>query len=295
MAQNASAEPEMDIQVSALYYYPVKSCKGIGLEEAIIEARGIKNDRRLMIIDSSGRFLTQRGHPHVTLIDAFIDEGWLTMRAPHMPLLNIPCHKRGEQVDVVLWEDHCKAIDQGEQAARWLSEYIGVTCRLVHIPDSYVRQVDQHYANSEQDQVGFADGFPFLLISQASLDDLNNRLFQPIEMKRFRPNIVVSGCRPFAEDTWRKIRIGNVVFTLVKPCARCVVTMIDPQTSVQGKEPLRTLATYRHITGRGVMFGQNVVHNNVGSIRIHDTVQILEYQTPIIKYQPAQKSMAQVK
>jgi uncharacterized protein len=284
MGQLANVEPECLFQVSALTYYPVKSCKGIGLDEAIIEMRGIKNDRRLMIIDNSGRFLTQREHPHMTFIEALIENGWLTMRAPDMSLLNLPCDKTGEQIDVLLWKDHCKAVDQGEQAAQWLSAYIGTPCRLVHIPDGYVRQVDQRYANSEQDQVGFADGFPLLLISQASLDDLNTRLAEPLEMTRFRPNIVVSGCAPFAEDTWKTIRIGDMMFTLAKSCARCVMTTINPQTGIQGKEPLKTLATYRHLPGRGVLFGQNIVHSNTGSIHVKDIVQVLEYQTPIIAH-----------
>jgi len=202
-----------------------------------------------------------------------------------MPLLSLLCDQTGAQIDVVIWKDHCKAVDQGAQAAQWLSAYLGTACRLVHIPDGYVRQVDQLYANTKQDQVGFADGYPLLLISQASLDDLNTRLAEPLPMTRFRPNIVVSGCTPFAEDTWKTIRIGDMLFTLAKPCARCVLTTVDPQTGIQGKEPLKTLATYRHLPGKGVLFGQNLIQKHTGSIRVHDTVQVLEYQTPIIAHQ----------
>ena len=269
---------DTQIQVSALYYYPVKSCRGIALPEAQIDQQGICRDRRLMIVDPNGRFLTQRGHPRVALVEALIEDTWLTLKAPDMPALTIQFWTAGQEIDVTLWGDQCKAVDQGKHAALWLSKYVGVPCRLVHIPDGYVRQVDQRYALNPEDQVGFADGFPFLLISQASLDDLNSRLVEQVPMERFRPNIVVTGCQPFAEDTWKRIRIGEIEFNLVKPCARCVVTLIDQKTGIQYKEPLRTLATYRHFPGKGVLFGQNLTHNNVGTIRVEQKVQVLEYR-----------------
>jgi uncharacterized protein len=191
-----------------------------------------------------------------------------------MDPITVKCTNTGKHREVSLWEDTCEAIDQGDEVAQ-LSRYIGIPCRLVRIRDGYVRQVSTEYAHDERDQVGFADGFPFLLLSEASLADLNARLSVPISMQRFRPNIVVSGTTPFGEDTWKIIRIGGIEFHVVKPCARCVVTTIDQQSGVQGKEPLRTLATYRHVRGKGVLFGQNLVHSNEGSISVGDVVHIV--------------------
>ncbi len=261
--------------VSSLHYYPVKSCKGIEVEVAAIDARGIKNDRRLMLIDMAGNFLTQRGHPKVALIEAFLEDSWLMLKAPGMSLMKNHCRNTGKHVDVVIWNERCDAVDQGDAVASWLSLFIGVPCRLVRIPDEFVRKVDPNYAPDENAQVGFADGFPFLLMSESSLADLNARSPKKIDMLRFRPNIVFAGGPPLIEDTWKRIRIGTIEFHVVKPCARCVVTTIDQQSGVQGKEPLRTLAQYRHIPHKGVLFGQNLVHSSEGTIRVGDEVQVV--------------------
>jgi uncharacterized protein len=277
-------------RVSSLHFYPVKSCRGIQLEQAVIDARGIKNDREFMLVDASGRFLTQRSHPKMALIEAFLErdekdekDTWLTLSAPDMPLKSLRSTLAGSRTQVVIWQDRCEAIDQGDEVAAWLSAFLDVSCRLVHMPADFVRKVDTTYAPREQDQVSFADGFPFLLLSSASLQDLNARLPQPVKMNRFRPNIVVSGTSPFAEDSWKRIRINSVEFDLVKPCARCVITTIEQQNGIQGrKEPLRTLASYRFVAGRGVLFGQNLVHRNKGIISVGDEVHVLEYQTPLV-------------
>jgi uncharacterized protein YcbX len=167
-----------------------------------------------------------------------------------------------------------EAIDQGDQAAEWFSEHLGMSVRLVHIADDYIRTLSEQYAINADDRTGFADGYPILLASEEGLDDLNSRLDAPLPMNRFRPNMVVKGCEPFAEDTWSRIRIGEIEMAVVKPCARCVVTTIDKETLEQRKEPLKTLASYRTQTG-GAMFGQNVIPLNEGRLRLGMNVEIL--------------------
>jgi uncharacterized protein YcbX len=260
------------MHISGLYHYPIKSCQGIALERAEVDARGIVDDRRLMLVDSAGRFLTQREHPRMALIAARIAGGSLALSAPAMPALVLDRMADGPRRPVSIWRDRCQAVDLGVEAAGWLSEFLGLPCQLVRIAEDEIRIVDQAYAPRPADQVGFADGFPFLVIAQESLDDLNARLAEPLPMDRFRPNIVVAGCEPYAEDGWEQIRIGAITLSLVKPCARCAITTTDQRTAERGKEPLRTLASYRSVGGK-VMFGQNAIHDRAGTIRIGDEVE----------------------
>ncbi len=263
------------MQISELHFYPVKSCKGTGLEEAVIGKRGILNDRIMMVVDAAGRFMTQREHPRMALITPHLEGDTLTLAAPTREQFRLRCSRDGTGIEVTVWRDRCAAIDQGEGAARWLSEFLATPCRLVRLAEDSVRTVDQAYAPRPEDEVGFADAYPFLLISEGSLSDLNGRLASPLPMNRFRPNIVVRGCEPYAEDRWRRIRIGELLFRVVKPCSRCATTQTDQTTAERGPEPLRTLATYRR-AGSEVYFGQNLVHEGVGRIRLADRVAIVE-------------------
>ena len=263
------------IQVTALYYYPIKACRGIALREAHLDARGIVNDRRLMVVDPEGRFRTQRELPRMALIAPRLGDGSLILEAPGVEPLAISLRRDGARMRVAIWRDACEAVDQGDAAARWLTAFLEEPCRLVRIADDFVRRVDPAYAVSEADQVGFADGYPLLLTAEDSLADLNARMDAPLPMERFRPNVVVRGAAPFAEDAWRRIRLGALNATVVKSCARCTVTTVDQQTAERGKEPLRTLARFRHVPGTGVMFGQNVIHGGAGSIRVGDTVEVV--------------------
>jgi uncharacterized protein YcbX len=263
--------------VSALNVYPIKSCGGISLHVAELGPRGIIRDRSFLLVDLNGQFITQREQPRMALIRPAIDEdGLLTVQAPDMPIVAIPGDADGPRYEVTVWKYTGVAVDQGNELAEWFSSFLGIVCRLVMFPDDVVRKVSPKYARSEQDQVGFADGYPFLLISEASLTDLNTRLEQPLPMNRFRPNIVVRGAEPYAEDSWRTIRIGEVIFDIVKPCARCVITTTDQSTTKRAKEPLKTLATYRLATTNGVMFGQNLIHAQTGLIRLGDPVEIIK-------------------
>lgn len=229
-----------------------------------------------MLVDPSDRFITQREQPRMALIVPEIQaDGTLTVNAPGMPEITMVASEAGKRCEVVIWRDTCTAVDQGDAPSAWFSAFLGAPCRLVSMPQDYTRRVNPHYAISPYDQVGFADGYPFLLISEASLADLNTRLQQPLPMNRFRPNIVVQNTGPYAEDKWRIIRVGHVILRIVKPCARCPIPTTDQATATRGKEPLKTLATYRH-AARGVMFGQNLIHENEGIIRVGDAVEVLE-------------------
>jgi uncharacterized protein YcbX len=262
-------------RVAALYHYPIKSCAGTRLAAGVVGRRGFAGDRALMLVDPEGRFLTQREFPRMALIAPRLDGETLTVEAPGMSPLTVVATDDGPRAKVVVWRDRCTAIDQGDAAAAWFGAFLGAPCRLARMADDFVRRVDGRYARRPDDQTGFADGYPFLLISEASLDDLNGRLASPLPMNRFRPNIVVTGCPPFAEDRWKRIQLGPVVFDLVKPCARCVITTTDQTTAERGKEPLRTLATYRRRRDGKVLFGQNLLHEGEGVIRAGDAVEIL--------------------
>ncbi len=259
------------IRVSGLYVYPVKSCRGIALAEAEVDDRGFVHDRRWLVVDRSGTFMTQRDWPALTRVSATVQGHVLLVEAEGMPSLEVGPGGPGTQPrQVVIWRDTCGALSAGSAAAAWFSEFLGTDCELVRMPASTRRQVDRAYAEAGE-RVGFADGFPFLLISEGSLDELNRRLPENdrVPMERFRPNIVVTGCEPHAEDAWSTISIGDVVFRVVKPCARCVITTTDQRTGERNREPLKTLATYRLVEG-SVLFGQNLIHGDRGVIRVGD-------------------------
>jgi len=268
------------IAVSALNVYPIKSCAGTALDVAQIGPRGIVHDRSFMLVDREGMLITQREQARMALIRPVISaDGELTVQAPDMPALTISSNQHGPRYPVTVWKHTGDGIDQGDEIAQWFSSFLGIDCRLVLYPNDGVRRANPKYASREQDLVAFADGYPCLLISEASLADLNTRLEQPLPMNRFRPNIVVSGTEPYAEDTWRTIRIGEVTFDIVKPSDRCVVTTTDQVTTQRGKEPLKTLATYRLSSNNGVMFGQNLTYAQPGAIRVGDYVEIIKKET----------------
>ena len=266
------------IEVSELTIYPIKSCAGISLQSASTTSRGFEFDRYWLITQPDGNFLTQRDFPQMVHIQTRVENNRLYFSAPDMPEMSVYAKFVGTELEVRVWKSTgIETYDYGENAAQWLSTFLGIDARLVRMKDTYQRRVNPEYAMQETDQVGFADGYPFLLTTQASLDDLNGRLDQPVPMNRFRPNIVVTGNEPFEEDTWRRIKVGEVIFEVVKPCARCVVTTTDQTTGERSKEPLKTLAAYRD-NDNGVMFGQNMIHHHLGKVKIGDNVKILEYR-----------------
>lgn len=261
----------MSIRLTGLNIHPIKSARGIPLEESAVDEFGLRYDRRWMVVDESGGFLSQRNHPRLALVVPSIRDQVLQVDAPGMPPLQTALHpKASVATSVTVWHDTCPATWLGERAARWFTQYLGTPCSLVHMADDVVRPADQAFAPPTA-RVSFADGFPFLLISEESLADLNGRLARPLPMNRFRPNLVVAGGQPYAEDGWDRIEIGGIRLRVVKPCGRCVVTTTDQSTGKRGQEPLRTLATYRRRDGL-VPFGQNVVHETGGRLRVGDEV-----------------------
>jgi uncharacterized protein YcbX len=228
------------------------------MKSAVVEERGLQYDRRWMLVDAQNHFLTQRKLAGMALLKVSITKEGLEVTAPQMPALHVPCAPQtAEVISVRVWDDTCRAIVVSNEASLWFSEALKMTCKLVYMPDDSLRTVDERYAKNNE-IVSFADAYPFLLIGEASLADLNSSLSQPVSMNRFRPNLVINTTEPFAEDTWRSIRIGEATFHLVKPCARCILTTIDQQTGVAGKEPLKTLSSYRTFHNK-VLFGQNVL------------------------------------
>jgi uncharacterized protein YcbX len=261
--------------VSQLVIYPIKSCRGIEVEQAQVGATGFEHDRKWMVVGDDGRFLSQREHHRLALVRVQLAGDRLRLDAPGLNALEVISDGGAVPTSrVQVWDDECAAVDEGAEAARWLSQHLGCEARLVRMADDDARPLGSSTAQPG-DRVSFADGFPFLLISSASLDGLNRRLSLPVPMDRFRPNIVIDRCEPHAEDGWNRVLIGEVPFRCAKPCARCVVTTVDQATGERGREPLRTLSTYRTVDGQ-VLFGQNLVHEGRGLIRVGDPVEVLD-------------------
>ena len=265
------------MHLSEINIYPIKSLKGISLTEAKIEARGLSFDRRWMLVDEHNKFITQREFPKMATLKVEI-------HSDHLRVLNgrdkvdVPFEAYGDaKARVTVWGSTVKADVCQPVVSHWFSERLGLKCKLVRMPETTNRIVNPVYAvRKYEDTVSFADGYPFLLIGQASLDDLNSRLAEALPMNRFRPNFVVEGAEPFAEDNWKKIRIGETVFYVVKPCERCIIPTIDQVKGIKGKEPLTTLNTYRNFKGK-VLFGQNLIAEKPdATIRIGDEVEIIE-------------------
>jgi uncharacterized protein YcbX len=267
------------IRVAALHVYPVKACRGLDIPSAVVERWGLAGDRRWMVVDGSGRFLSQRKEPRLALIRVAPSEapaaaptgGRLRLCAPGLPPLSVAAPVSGPRVRARVWRDDLVVRLAGFEAQEWLSAYLGRPARLVWLDDPRQRPVASSYARAG-DSVSFADGFPVLLTSAASLEHLNGWLDDPLPMNRFRPNLVVSGSAPWAEDAWRRLRIGDVVLRVAKPCGRCVVTTTDQETLERGPEPLRALAAYRNFGGQ-LVFGQNLVPETTGIIHVGDPAE----------------------
>jgi MOSC domain-containing protein len=269
------AEARSGIYLSQLHVYPIKSAGGIPLEASEVDGRGLRHDRRWMLVDEAGSFMSQRRFPRMALIGVRIEPDHLVVDAPDMPSLHVPLRPPDRKLRLAqVWGDLVEVSAVSGEAERWFGEFLGVRCKLVFLPDESIRPVDPAYGR-RGDRVGLADGFPFLLVSEASLADLNVRLEHPVPMNRFRPNLVVGGCEPFAEDGWRLIRIGSITLRIVKPCARCTITTVDQRTAATGKEPLRTLAKFRR-AGNKVLFGQNLIHDDTGTLHTGDPLEVVQ-------------------
>lgn len=275
------------MQLAGLFIYPVKSLKGIALTSAQVDDLGLVGDRRFMVVDENGRFLTQRALPRMALIATALTNDALTLSARGSGSISVPRHSTpgaspAAVRHVVVWKSTgLLADDCGDAAAQWLSDFLGVRCRLVRIGEKFLRPILKPAAGPG-DRVSFADAVPFLVISEASLADLNDRLVaqggEALPMNRFRPNLVVRGGAAFAEDQWPRFRIGKIILRAAGPCARCAITTTDQDTAERGTEPLRTLATYRRdaVEPGNVNFGQNLIHETKsGTLRVGDDVELI--------------------
>ncbi len=262
------------LTVSGLYIYPVKSLGGFSLPAAKLTDRGFKYDRRWMLIDENNRFLSQREVSVMAFLNATIREEHLLVTDKRTgEFIMVPYEPQtAETIMVSVWDDTCPAQRVSDEADAWFSQHLGISCRLVYMPDATQRTVDANYAHNKE-ITSFSDGYPLLIIGQASLDDLNSRLTSPLPMNRFRPNIVFTGGLPFQEDDMKQFNIGDIQFSGVKPCARCVITTIDQETAIKAKEPLKTLSTYR-AKDHKIYFGQNLLFNGSGTISVGDIITL---------------------
>ncbi len=262
----------MTVRVSGLFVYPVKACRGVSVRSARVGERGFELDRRYMVVDQAGEFVTQRTRHELALVDVAIRETTFELAAPGASPLTLPhAYESGARHAVRIWGYDGTGAEH-EAGSAWFSAYLGSAHRLVYMPSDHERPVNPARGSLVRaDIVSFADAYPLLVISQASLDELNRRLPAPITMRRFRPNIVIDGAEAFAEDGFAQVRIGALTFRGAKRCDRCVVTTIDPDTGSAGQEPLRTLATFRKEEGK-VWFGMNLIHDGPGTIHVSDEV-----------------------
>lgn len=265
------------MDLSAIYRYPIKSAQGHSLDTVVVDRFGVSGDRRWMLIDSAGQFCTQRRLPQMALLEVdSIDRGLRLRFAGESIFLDTPGAQCNEVLATV-WEHTMLARSADDIVNGWLSECFGEDLRLVFFPEDANRPVDPAYLPDpeQQQQVGFADGFPLLIISQASLDDLNTRLPEPVSMDRFRPNLVIAGATPYAEDSWRRLRVGSTALAIVKPCSRCAIPSINQQTAERDPRINRVLAGYRRRDGV-IYFGMNAVVTTGEGFSVGDTVEVLE-------------------
>lgn len=265
------------LQLSEIYIYPIKSLGGIKLEKANITTRGLENDRRFMLVDENGRFLSQREYPQLSIFQTEIDGSLLkiTNKKTGQNLeVSLSPKAQSSSLSVTIWDDETTAIEVSPEASEWFSEALSKPTRLVYMHEDSERKTESQYSLTGNEITSFSDGYPILITGQASLDDLNNRLEKPVSINRFRPNFVFTDGEPFEEDAWHEFTVGNVRLFGVKPCARCVMTTIDQETGEKsGKEPLLTLNKFRK-AGNKILFGQNVLVSQLGTVSTGDKIEV---------------------
>jgi uncharacterized protein YcbX len=264
------------MHVTSLHRYPIKGCRGRVMTTAVIDRLGIVGDRRLMLVDVDGRFISQRENPRLATIEPELDGPMLVVRHDGVPPLELELDSNGDRRPVRIWDSTVVATDQGERAAAWFSTILGETARLVHFGADATRRIDPAFSPRGDAETAFTDGYPLLGVLEESLADLNGRLAEPVPMARFRPNVVIRGADAWSEDQWRTLRIGDLTVDAVKPNARCVVTTTDQATGARHptQEPLRTLAQFRTLRPFGAIFGQNLVPRSEGRIATGDVVEV---------------------
>ena len=261
------------LRLTEIWIYPIKSMGGIRLNSAKVEGKGLKFDRRWMLVDENNTFITQRKISRLALFKLEMKLDFFLVRFKNESI-ELPFYTQqiSQPILATIWDDQVNTVEVSEKCNEWFSEKLGFRCKLVSFPEENTRLVDPIYAIS-QDHVSLADGYPILAIGQSSLDDLNQKLGVPVSMDRFRPNLVFTGGQPYEEDSWKEFTIGMNKFMGVKPCSRCVLTTIDQLTGEQGKEPLATLASYRKRENK-IYFGQNVISIDHHEIHEGDEVKL---------------------
>jgi len=266
-----------ELTLTQINVFPVKSLGGISQASARVTQRGLEFDRRWMLVDEQGQFITQREYPKLAMLQTRQQSNHFEVSHKHDSAISTQIPRQittGEPLTVTIWKDQCLGLVAPSELNEWFSERLGNACQLVYMPEQSKRLVDQDYREGTE-VVSFADGFPCLLIGQASLDDLNGRMVEPVGMDRFRTNLVFQGGAAFVEDQWRELVMGDVRFRVVKPCPRCTMTTVDPSTGIKQVEPLKTLATYRRDESGGVMFGQNLIPLNTGEIHVGMPIEVV--------------------
>lgn len=266
------------LKLSEIYVYPVKSLGGIRLEKSNITTRGLENDRRFMLVDENGRFLSQREYPQLAVFETAIEGDFLEITDKKTGLnlkVSLLPNSQFPVLSVTIWDDVVTAIETNQAASDWFTQALGISTRLVYMHEQSQRKTEPEYSLTGNEITSFSDGYPILIIGQSSLDNLNNRLENPVNINRFRPNFVFANGEPFEEDNWHEFTVGNIRFFGVKPCARCIMTTIDQQTGEKkSKDPLLTLNKYRK-AGNRILFGQNVLISELGTVSIGDVVTVL--------------------
>lgn len=279
------------MKVEGLFIYPIKSLKGISLDQAQIGPRGFKHDRRWMLIEANGQFITQRAYPVLSLLAISLSSSHMTVRSlkDDVSPIQIPLNPTDYSIpfDVTVWGSTCSAVEGFKKADQWFSQLLKIDCKLVYMPDDSERSVDPRYGN-DGDIVSFADGYPYLIIGQAALDQINQHLEEPVKMDRFRPNIVFSNDDPFVEDSWDEFLIGQHKFRAVKPCARCTMLNVNQQNAQTGKEPLKTLSTFRKKNNK-IYVGQNLLwkggitaSKQSTTLRLGDELKVLSWKAGVL-------------
>ena len=278
------------MHISEINIYPIKSLKGISLNSAVVEERGLRHDRRWMLTNRDGIFMTQREFPRMALIDVAIASDGLRVTSENAGEMAVPFEPdKGERHRVTIWKSICDAEVYSGAISEWFSDVLGTPCQLVRMPDATQRHINPIFDRGK-DIVSFADGYPIMILGEASLEELNSRLEERLPMNRFRPNLVVSSIEAYAEDNWQRVHIGEAIFRSTKPCERCVITTVDQSKGeFAGKEPLKTLATYRMakdvipdkyklfgMNGNAVLFGQNLIGETPGErISVGEAITVL--------------------
>jgi uncharacterized protein YcbX len=273
----------MDMRrISEIWIYPIKSLAGVRLNTAVVKQKGLQYDRRWMLVDRDGRFLTQREHPKMALFNVAMTNDYLivsplgTTTNTINQSIRVELNKEvsGPFSTVVIWDDEVEAVEVNAEYSAWFSKQLDIECRLVFFPEGSRRDADPDYVKNNE-QVSLADGYPFLIIGQSSIDELNRKLKEQVSIKRVRPNFVFSGGLPHEEDSWRNFMIGSVNFEGVKPCARCILITVNPDTGEGGIEPLKELATYRKKNNK-IYFGENLIARSYGSVSEGDVIEVID-------------------